>query len=130
MADGQGRCGAGFATIATAGARGATEAPYSTAMNPATAGLTANYEVTFTTTKRVKKKRVTAQRPVAFRAAYNASRNAVTLTIVGKQKFAKGGQITVIATPPDGVSGAAGDLLSANDTVFNILPKAKGVWPG
>jgi hypothetical protein len=60
----------------------------------------------------------------------NASRNAVILTIVGKQAFASAGQITVVATPPGGVSDAAGDLLAADDTVFNILPKAAGIWPG
>ena len=106
------------------------ELDYSTAMNPSTAGLTANYQVTFTTTKRIKKKHVTVHKPVVFRATYNASRNSVTLTIVGKQKFAKGGQITVIATPPDGVSSATGDFLAANDTVFNILPKARDIRPG
>lgn len=106
------------------------ELDYSTALNPSTAGLTANYEVTFTTTKHVKKKHVNVQKPVMFRATYNASRNSVTLTIVGKQKFAKGGQITIIATPPDGVSSATGVFLAANDTVFNILPKASSIWPG
>ena len=68
--------------------------------------------------------------PVVFQATYNASRNSVTLTIVGKQIFAKGGQITVIATPPSGVSSATGYFLAANDTVFTILPKARGIWPG
>jgi hypothetical protein len=106
------------------------ELDYSTAMNSATAGLAANYQVTSTTTKRVKKKRVTLLQPVAFRAAYDASRNAVTLTLMGKQTFAQGGQITVIATPPGGVSSTTGDFLAANDTVFTILPKATGVWAG
>jgi hypothetical protein len=106
------------------------ELVYSTAMNPATAGLAANYQVTSTSTKRVKKKRVTVHEPVAVRAAYDPSRSSVTLTIVGKQTFAQGGQITVIATSPSGVSSASGDLLTANDTVFTILPQARGVWPG
>jgi hypothetical protein len=66
--------------------------------------------------------------PVAVQAAYDASRNAVILTIIGKQTFAKGGQIAVVATPPDGVSSAAGEFLAASDTVFNILPKASGIW--
>jgi hypothetical protein len=109
---------------------GGFELVYSTAMNPATAGLAANYQVSSTTTKRVKKKRRTVLVPVAFRAAYDASRNSITLTLVGKQTFAQGGQITVIATPPSGVSSASGDFLAANDTVFTILPKATGVWPG
>ncbi len=102
---------------------------YSTAMNSATAGLPSNYQVTFTTTQRGKKKHGTVQEPVDFRPTYSASSNSVTLTIVGKQKFAMGGQITVNATPPSGVSSATGDFLAANDTVFVILPKASGVWP-
>jgi hypothetical protein len=102
---------------------------YSTAMNPATAGLTANYQVTFTTTQRVKKKQVTVLEPVVVRPTYNASLRSVTLTIVGKQRFVKGGQITVIATPPSGVSSTTGDFLAANDTVFIILPKASGILP-
>jgi hypothetical protein len=67
--------------------------------------------------------------PVTVQADYDASRNAIILTIAGKQTFAKGGQITVIATLPDGVASAEGDFLAANETVFNILPKATGVWP-
>jgi virginiamycin B lyase len=106
------------------------ELDYSTAMNPARAGLAANYQVTSTTTKRVKRRRVSVNEPVAVQATYDVSRNAVTLSIVGKQTFAKGGRITINATPPDGVSSDTGDFLAANDTVFNILPKASGVWPG
>jgi streptogramin lyase len=106
------------------------ELDYSTAMDPATAGRTANYQVTTTTTQRMKRKRVTVQTPVAIQAKYNASKNAVTLMIMGKQTFAIGGTITVTATPPSGVSSASGDLLNANDTVFTILPKAGGIWRG
>ena len=105
------------------------ELVFSTAMNPAMAGLPGNYEVTFTTTKRVKKKQVTVQQPVPFQPTYNASSNSITLTIVGKQKFTKGGQIKVIATPPTGVSSTTGEPLAANDTEFMILPKATGIGP-
>src|SRR5207248_7151182 len=66
---------------------------YSTAMNRATAGLAANYKVVSTTTKRVKKKTVTVHNPVALTAAYDPATHSVRLTIQGKQKFAKGGQI-------------------------------------
>ena len=99
-------------------------------MNPSTAGLAANYQVDSAITKRVKKKRTTVLQPVNFTAAYNASTNSVTLTIKGKQPFAKGGQIKVIATPPNGVTSEAGGLLDANDTVFTILAKVKGITPG
>jgi len=105
------------------------ELDYSTAMNPATAGSKANYQVTFNTTMRSKKKNVPVSKPVVVRPTYIASTNSVTLTIVGKQRFVKGGQITVIATPPGGVSSAAGYFLAANDANFIILPNASGVWP-
>ncbi|MFI5454720.1 MAG: hypothetical protein ACHRXM_04655 [Isosphaerales bacterium] len=103
---------------------------YSAAMDPSTAGLAANYQVDRAVTQRVKKKRMTVLQPVNFTAAYNQSTNIVTLTIKGKQPFAMGGQIKVIASPPNGVSSAAGVLLDTSDTVFTILAKAKGIAPG
>jgi hypothetical protein len=104
---------------------------YSTAMNPSTAGLAANYQVTSTTTKRVKKKTVTIHTPVALTgAAYNPSTNSVTLNIPGNPKFAKGGAITVIYAPPNGVSSVAGVFLEASDAQFTISPKATSIAPG
>jgi hypothetical protein len=43
-----------------------------------------------------------------------------------KKRFAKGGQITVIAAAPNGVSSASGVFL-VSPTVFTILPKASGI---
>jgi len=103
---------------------------YSTAMDPSTAGLAADYQVDSAVTKRVKEKRMTVLQPVKFTAAYNPTTNSVTLTIKGKPTFAMGGQIKVIASPPNGVSSEAGVLLDTSDTVFAILPKAKGIAPG
>ncbi|MFI5456107.1 MAG: Calx-beta domain-containing protein [Isosphaerales bacterium] len=103
---------------------------YSTAMNPSTAGLAANYQVSSAVTKRVKKKTITVLQPVKFTAAYNPSTNSVNLTIIGKQKFAKGGQIRVNASPSSGVSSAGSVLLDANDTSFTTLANAKGITPG
>jgi hypothetical protein len=103
---------------------------YSAAMNPATAGSTANYQITATTTKHVKKKTVVVHTPVALTAAYDPTTNSVRLTIQGKPKFASGGQITVINAPPNGVSSAAGALLDASDTEFTISPKATSITPG
>ena len=104
---------------------------YSTTMNPMTAGLGANYEVSSETTKRVKKKTVTVFKPVALTAKLdNPSTNSVPLTIKGKPTFAKGGQIKVIYSPPSGVSSEAGIPLDASDTEFTILPKATRVTPG
>ncbi len=100
---------------------------YSTAMNPASAGLAANYQVDFSVKKHVKKKTVTVLKSVPFTSVYNSASNTVTLTLKGKQKFLKGGQVIVTAAAPGGVSSASGLLLNSNDTTFAILPKAKGI---
>ncbi len=103
---------------------------FSSAMNPATAGLAGNYSALAMTTKREKKKIVPVFKPVTINnVVYSQSNNvdSVTLTLKSATPFAKGGRITIINTLPDGVSSAAGGVLAANDTVFTILPKAKGV---
>jgi hypothetical protein len=51
-------------------------------------------------------------------------KHAVTLTLVGKQAFAKGGQITVSY---GAVTSDQGVALPPNDARFTILPKATGV---
>ncbi len=103
---------------------------YSTAMNPSTAGLGANYQLEATMTKRIKKKTIKVLQPINFTAAYASSDESVTLMIVGNQKFAKGGQIAVVASGPGAVSSATGVLLDPTDTVFSILAHAKGITPG
>ena len=100
---------------------------YSAAMDPATAGLAANYQVDSTIKVHVKKKTKTVLHPIAFTSAYNSSTDTVTLTILGKQKFAQGGQISVIASPPYGVASEAGVPLIANDAIFTISPRARKV---
>ena len=37
-------------------------------------------------------------------AAYDATAHDVTLTLVGKPKFAKGGKLVVVAQPPGGLT--------------------------
>jgi hypothetical protein len=103
---------------------------YSAPMNPSTAGLASNYQMTATLTKKVKKKTVTSHTPVAVTAAYNAANNSVTLTIQGKQTFADGGDLTVIYAPPGGVSSAAGVPLSASDGAFSISLKGTAISLG
>ena len=64
---------------------------YSAPMNPATAGLSTNYQVVSLSTKRVKGKTVSVATPVKITAIYNQSNNTVTLTISGsKNPFSKG----------------------------------------
>ena len=108
------------------------ELEFNTAMNSATAGNASNYQLGWTSTKKVKKKVVTILHPVTFRVQYSNSNESVSLLLSGKQAFAKGGQITVIAAQPNGVSSASGVLLDGNDAgiagdngLFTILPKAR-----
>lgn len=110
------------------------ELDYSTAMNPATAGNPSNYQVAWMSTRRAKKKVTRIAHPVPFRVQYEPVTHAVSLLLAGKQAFAQGGQITVIASPPGGVSDASGLLLDGNhegsagdNGVFTILPKARGI---
>ncbi len=107
---------------------------FSAAMNPATAGNAANYQVDWVSIKRVKRKKVQVLHPVPIRVVYDAVDHSVSLLLSRTQAFAQGGQITVIATPPDGVSGASGVLLDGNDEgqpgddgTFTILPRGRGV---
>ncbi len=102
---------------------------YNTAMYAASAGLATNYQVTYTTTQHGRKRHANAARPVVVQSSYDAFRNVVTLMIVGKQSFAKGGRITVNDVPPSGVSSTTGVYLASNDTVLTILPRAKAIWP-
>lgn len=94
---------------------------YTTPMNPATAGLAANYDVY---ALKSKSKLV----PVSFIASLDAADNAATLTILAKATvFAKGGEIRILAAVPAGVSSQQGVLLSPSCTVFTIAPKAKSI---
>ena len=100
---------------------------FSTAMNPSTTGSAHNYTVDYIVKKKVKRKPVVKQLNVSPR--YNQSNNTVRLTIIGKKPFKLGGQITINASPTNGVSSAAGVLLGGN-TVFHILPNGKTITVG
>ncbi len=113
------------------------ELEFSAAMNAATAGNSSNYQVGWTSIKKVKRKVVTILHPVTFHVQYSNTNDSVSLLLSGKEAFAKGGQITVIAAPPDGVSSASGVWLDGNDEgvagdngAFTILPKARGITRG
>ena len=103
---------------------------YSTAMNAVSAESAANYTISAATTRRIKRKKVTVFTPVTFKSTYNAATHSVTLTLAGKQTFAKGGQLTVVYAPPNGVSSAAGVALDPGDATFTIQRRAKGIAPG
>ncbi len=102
---------------------------YSTAMNASTAGSHPNYQVGVVVNKKFKKKTMKQLQTVSFNAVYNPSNNTLTLSIIGNQPFKSGGQITINAGAPNGVTSADSILLSGN-TVFHILPGAKNIVPG
>lgn len=110
---------------------------FSAPMNPATAGNAANYQVEWTSLKRVKHKKMEVLHTVPFSVNYDPATHSVSLLLRGKQAFAQGGQITVNAAPPDGVSSASGVALdgggqgqAGDNGVFTILPKARGITRG
>ena len=100
---------------------------FSTAMNPATAGSAGQYVVTATSTKHAKKKAAPPPLPVSVSAKYSATSQSVTLTLLSKQAFAKGGEITVIYAPPTGVSDADDTPLSSDDATLTIAKKGTGI---
>ncbi len=100
---------------------------YSSSMNPTSAGLTANYDLNATATKVVKRKKSNRLVSVRFSPMYNQLTDTVTLTVVGKNPFTKGGQLTIVTSPPNGVSSQAGVSLNSSDTFFRISANAKNI---
>ena len=47
--------------------------------------------------------------------------------ITGKQAFKYGGQITLVASPPTGISSAAGAFLNTSYTVYKIAKGGLGI---
>jgi hypothetical protein len=96
-------------------------------MNSATAGSAANYHLEATTIKRKKGKSTRILTPVNFTATYSQTTNSVTLKITGKSPFAQGGQLTILTSPPSGVSSQLDVPLNSNDTFFQISTNAKRI---
>jgi hypothetical protein len=105
---------------------------YSTAMNAGTIDDPSNYQVDWYSTRKVKKRvQRILHRVTVLKATADASSTFVMLaTNATKKTFAKGGQVTIVATPPGGVASASGLLLEASDTGFTIRAKATGIAPG
>ncbi len=100
---------------------------FSTAMNAGTADNPNNYQVDWFTTKKGKR----VLHPIGILSATpGASRTTITLATSATPKtFAKGGQITVISAPPNGVSSATGVPLAAGDATFTLSPRATSIAP-
>ena len=92
---------------------------FNEALNPASAQNGSNYQVLQTT----KKGRKTVSKPVSFSVSYSDGDDSVSLTLAGKPTFTSGGQLILTAS---GITDPSGDTLAGN-TVFTILPKAKGI---
>ncbi len=91
------------------------ELDFSTAMDPTRAASVVNY--TLVQFQRHGGK--LASSPVSFMAAYDVAARDVTLTLVGKPKFVKGGKLVVVAQPPGGLTNTAGAPLDGgNQGVF------------
>jgi hypothetical protein len=72
--------------------------------------------------------------PVDFQAVYDATSHSVTLTLVGKPRFTRGGKLVVVAQPPKGIADAGGvpldggDLgMIGDDGTFVIAPKGSSL---
>ena len=99
---------------------------FSTAMKQGTIGAPGNYVVEMVVLKKqAKRKRVEVAQPIGF-SVTNVTTQSVSLTLAGKQKFPKGGKLTVIASPPGGVESTSGVFLAANG-VFTILPGGNAI---
>ena len=103
---------------------------FDTAMDPAAASDHANYSVV---EFRRHGRRLVARR-VAFRVGYIADTQRATLTLIGRPKFAAGGELVVHAAPPGGLVDAGGIPLDGgnqgvlgDDGSFAIAPKGKAI---
>ena len=103
---------------------------FDTAMNPSDLGNGGNYIIGSEVIKTVKVKvgkRTTKQKMISFTplpfSVSAVTSNSVTLTLAGKPKFSKGGQLTVVAA---GLESSAGAFLAANG-VFTISKGGKQI---
>ncbi len=102
---------------------------FSAPLNPATATNRVNFELDTVTTKKVKKKVTRILHPITkFTVSYSPASDSVNLTLVGTQAFPTGGQLTIVSSPPGGVSGATSAPLSGA-TVLAISAKGRTITP-
>ena len=98
-------------------------------LDSATADNAGNFQLDSVTTKKVRKKTTTSLHPItAFTVSYDDATDTVDLTLIGKQAFPTGGQLTVVGIPPNGISGASGAPLGGN-IVFTISKKGSTITP-
>ena len=110
------------------------EIDFSTSMNPVTTGNANNFRLGQYVTRRVGRKVVKVLKAVRFTERFDSSNNSVKLLVAGRPTFTRGGQITLVATPPGGISSAAGVLLDGDNNgtpgdngTFTIIARARGI---
>jgi hypothetical protein len=93
---------------------------FSIPMNQTSVMAAANYQLLATI-------KGTKAKSVGFTASYDSSTNSVTLKVSGKNPFAKGGTLTIVSSPPSGVSSQAGVFLGSGTVAFRISNNAKSI---
>ncbi len=102
---------------------------FSAPLTTASATNAVNFQLATITTKKVKNKLTTILHPITkFTVSYVAATDSVDLTLVGKQTFPTGGQLTIVNRPPGGVEGATGASLGGK-TVFAVSKKGSTITP-
>jgi hypothetical protein len=102
---------------------------FSVPLDPASATNPAHYQLDTVSTKRVKKTVKRILHPITnFQVSYSAATDSVDLTLIGKQTFPTGGQLTIVGGPSGGVTGASGAPLGGT-TVFAISAKGRTITP-
>ncbi len=103
---------------------------FSSALDPATAQNASNFTVIQTT----KGRRASAAKAIRLHARYKPASNTVKLTLLGRPRFAAGGQLVLNAANPGGLASPAGVALEGNSGVspgsnglYEILPNGRGM---
>ena len=100
---------------------------FSTAMDQASVTSTSNYQMGATKITKKKGHTIKSLTPVHFTATYDSSSDSVTLKIIGKNPFAKGGQIAIVVSPPTGVTSQLGVPLNSSFKLLAISANAKQI---
>ena len=94
---------------------------FNTTMDPTSAGLPSNYQLSAKTAKGKKKKSTVLTR-LTPSVVFVQSTNTVTLTVTSKKNpFATGGQLVIVAAPPGGVHSQANVYLERGLTFLHNL---------
>jgi virginiamycin B lyase len=98
------------------------------------AAATAQNATNYVISQNMRRGRALVAQSIRVRAGYNPSTNSVSLLLVGKPRFMKGGRLLVKATGPTGITGATGVQFDGSATgapgtngIFQILPRMRSI---